>query len=62
MRENLGVHETLELHELVTFKSLCLTKAAVMQGLVTDENLKTIMQQNADMHTRHIQQLQNHLS
>jgi similar to spore coat protein len=62
MRENLGVHESLELHELVTFKSLCLTKASIMQGLVTNPELKAIMQQDVTMTSRHIEELVNHLT
>ncbi|GAE24389.1 spore coat protein F [Halalkalibacter wakoensis JCM 9140] len=62
MNENLGIHETLELHELLTFKSLCLTKASIMQGLVTDETLKSIMQKDVVMHNKHLEQLKNHLT
>ena len=62
MRENLGVHEFLEIHELLTFKSLCLTKSSVMQALVTDERLKEMMQQDVTMSTRHIEELKNHIT
>ncbi|WP_077622286.1 hypothetical protein [Sediminibacillus massiliensis] len=62
MADKLGLHEQLELHELVTFKSLCLTKATIMQGLVTDQQLKNIMQQDANMHTRHLEDLKGYLS
>ncbi|MBP3952233.1 hypothetical protein [Bacillus suaedae] len=62
MREELGVHERLEVHELMMFKSLCLTKASVMKGLVTDERLKTLMQQDTEMHMRHLEDLRSHLS
>ncbi|WP_019416267.1 hypothetical protein [Paenisporosarcina sp. TG20] len=61
MRENLGVHESLELHELLTFKSLCLTKSFIMQGLVKDEKLKEIMQQDVNMSSRHLKELKKHL-
>lgn len=39
--QKLGVHEKLELHELLTFKTTCLTKAQTMIPLVSDTNLKT---------------------
>lgn len=61
MHQNLGVHETLELHELVTFKSLCLTKASLMQGLVTDPALKEIMQYDVTMTSGHLEELKKHL-
>jgi similar to spore coat protein len=40
MTKYLGLHETLDIHELLTFKNLCLTKAATMGVLATDEQLK----------------------
>ncbi|MBB6452695.1 hypothetical protein HNQ94_001141 [Salirhabdus euzebyi] len=62
MNDELYQHETLEMHELITFKSLCLTKATIMQALVTDEKLKSLMQQDASMHDKHINVLKSHLS
>ncbi|UOE96227.1 MULTISPECIES: hypothetical protein [Bacillaceae] len=57
----MAIHETVEVHELVTFKSLCLTKAATMQALVTDQELKNLMAQDIQMTTKHIQDLQHYL-
>lgn len=54
----LGVHETLELHELLTFKSLCLTKSSTMSGLVQDNELKNLLTQDANQTKNHIQTLQ----
>ncbi|MFB9757214.1 hypothetical protein [Ectobacillus funiculus] len=62
MREQLGVHELLELHELLVFKSLCVTKSSAMQKLVTDEQLKKMMQDDVDMSARHATDLKNHLT
>ncbi|PKG22664.1 lipoyl synthase [Niallia nealsonii] len=62
MRENIGVHEALEIHELLTFKSLCLTKSSIMQGLVSDPKLKEIMKQDVIKASQHIEDLKNHLS
>lgn len=50
------------MHELVTFKSLCLTKATIMQGLVMDENLKELMKKDATMHVQHLEDIEKHLS
>ncbi|UTR16810.1 hypothetical protein MM221_09980 [Salipaludibacillus sp. LMS25] len=60
MPQNIGVHESLELHELMTFKSLCLTKATVMQGLVSDNELKTIMQEDVTASKRHLADLEKY--
>ena len=54
----LGVHETLELHELLTFKSLCLTKSSTMSGLVQDNELKNLLTQDATQTRGHIESLQ----
>jgi similar to spore coat protein len=59
---DLAMHEKLELHELLAFKSLCLTKAKAMQKLVSDENLKLILQKDAETAERHVRQLQETLS
>lgn len=50
-------HEALELHELVTFKNVCATKSATMAGLVKDEELKSILQQDFTMGREHIKEL-----
>ncbi len=54
----LGVHETLELHELMTFKSLCLTKSSTMSGFVQDNELINLLKQDVSQTKNHIQTLQ----
>ncbi|CCC83639.1 spore coat protein F-like protein yraG [Paenibacillus polymyxa M1] len=57
--QKLGVHEKLELHELLTFKTTCITKTQTMLPLVSDSNLKNILQQDISGGTQDIQQLRN---
>ncbi|WP_369888607.1 DUF892 family protein [Bacillus halotolerans] len=57
-----GLHETLELHELLTFKNLCLTKSSTMTGLVQDEELKSILEQDAQKTKQQVERLQELLS
>lgn len=57
MTKYLGLHETLDLHELLTFKNLCLTKATTMSVLAQDPELKAILSEDAATGTHHIQQL-----
>lgn len=40
----LAPHETLEVHELLTFKNVCCTKASAMESFVQDEELKKLLQ------------------
>lgn len=58
----LGAHEKLELHELLAFKTTCLTKAKTLQTFVSDENLKLVLQKDADVSMLHVEQLRNTLS
>jgi spore coat protein CotF len=52
-----ALHETLEVHEIAAFKAVCLTKAKTMQVLVSDPELKQLMQQDVEMSTRQLHEL-----
>ncbi|GJM72215.1 hypothetical protein HMSSN036_44310 [Paenibacillus macerans] len=52
-----GLHETLEVHELAAFKTLCMTKSKTMQILVSDPELKQILQQDVLVSTQQLQEL-----
>lgn len=53
-----ALHETLEVHELAAFKTVCMTKSKTMRGLVSDEELKRILQEDADVSARQLQELE----
>ncbi|WP_090737629.1 hypothetical protein [Paenibacillus sp. Mc5Re-14] len=57
-----GLHETLEVHELSAFKTVCLTKSKTMQALISDPVLKAILQKDVDLTTRQLQELGNVLN
>lgn len=61
-QQGLAVHETMEIHELLTFKTCCMTKSKTMQTLVSDQELKTMLQQDVQQSTRAINDLQSLLS
>ena len=54
----LALHETLDVHELLTAKNLNLTKTTTMSKLVKSPELKAIMEEDVMTATRHIEQLQ----
>jgi similar to spore coat protein len=56
---NLAPHETMEIHELLNFKSICLAKSKMMQGLVFDRDLKALMQKDVQQTVKAIQDLQS---
>lgn len=57
-----ALHELLEIQEITSFKSLCLTKSKTMKALVSDPQLKEIMQQDVDTSTRQLQEFASILS
>ncbi|ADP32342.1 hypothetical protein [Bacillus atrophaeus] len=57
-----GFHETLDLLELLVFKNLCLTKSSTMTGLVQDQELRDILEQDALKTRRQVERLQSLLA
>ncbi|MEN2767443.1 hypothetical protein [Ornithinibacillus xuwenensis] len=57
MKDKMALHETLELHEILNFKNLCLTKAATMKGLVGCDELKQILTTDVIEGKQHVQDL-----
>ncbi|QHA93106.1 hypothetical protein [Bacillus sp. N1-1] len=57
-----GLHEVLEVHEMAAFKTNCLSKSKTLKALVTDQQLKDIMQQDIDVSTRQLQEYASILS
>lgn len=57
--QSIAPNETMQLHEILTFKNTCLTKALTMSPLVSDEELKSILQQEASVSEKHIEELRS---
>lgn len=55
--QGIAPHEALEIHEILTFKNVCLTKSVTMLPLVSDQNLKTILQQDITQTESQIREL-----
>ena len=58
----LAPHETYELHELLTFKNVCLTKSATMSGLIQDQELRGILDRDVNTTKSQIQRLQQFIT
>jgi similar to spore coat protein len=56
--QNMAVHEKMELHELLTFKTACAFKAAMMQNQVQDAQLRGLLNQDITNTRTQIQELQ----
>jgi similar to spore coat protein len=56
--QTLAPHESMELHEALNFKTLCLAKSKLMQGIVFDQELKDLMQKDVQQSIQAIADLQ----
>ncbi|UUZ80207.1 hypothetical protein LJK88_35470 [Paenibacillus sp. P26] len=54
----LAPHEAMEIHELLNFKTICLAKSKMMQGIVFDQDLRALMQKDVEQSVKAIQDLQ----
>ncbi|AJI20508.1 spore coat protein [Priestia megaterium] len=57
MAKGLAMHETLEVHEILTLKTSCVTKGTAMLELVEDEELKKILEEDVQASTEAIKEL-----
>lgn len=53
----LAYHETMDMHEMLNFKTVCLMKAKLMQGICFDNDLKKLMQKDVQQSVTAIQEL-----
>ncbi|BCJ87256.1 spore coat protein [Effusibacillus dendaii] len=58
--QGLAFHESMEIHELLNFKTICLAKSKLMQGVVFDKDLKELMQQDVQQSIKQINELKSH--
>jgi len=57
IKQGVAPHESVEIHELLVFKNICMTKSITMSPLVSDEELKAILQQDVSLSQAQIQEL-----
>lgn len=57
--QKLAAHESLDLHEVINFKTLCVAKSKLMQGLVFDQDLRALMQKDVDQSIQALGELQS---
>lgn len=56
-QDSIAPNESMQLHDILTFKNLCLTKALAMSPLAVDDELKSILQQDVNTSEKHIKEL-----
>jgi similar to spore coat protein len=45
-QQSLTMHETMQIHELLNIKTICMTKAKLIQGVVFDQELKALLEKD----------------
>lgn len=57
--QRLAAHESLEVHEAINFKTLCLASSKFTQGLVFDQELRALMEKDVRQSIESLAELQN---
>jgi similar to spore coat protein len=58
MEQNpLALHETMETHEILNFKTVCLLRSKLMQGLCFDNDLKVLMEKDVQQSIKDVNEL-----
>lgn len=57
MNNEIAPHEAFEVHELLGFKNVCLTKSVTMSPMVSDAGLKALLQEDITTGKRQITEL-----
>lgn len=60
--QNLTLHETMEIHELLNFKTICMTTSKLAQGVVFDQNLKALLDKDVQQSMQAVTVLQGLLA
>lgn len=58
-QSQLAFHETMEIHELLNFKTICMVQSKIASGLVFDQDLKNLLEKDVQQSMVAINQLKN---
>jgi similar to spore coat protein len=56
-KDSLALHETMEAHEILNFKTVCLLRSKLMQGICFDNELKALMEKDVQQSIKDINEL-----
>lgn len=59
MEDILGLHETMQIHEMLNFKTVCATTSKMLEGIVFDQELKALLEKDVQQSISAITQLQS---
>lgn len=58
-QQYLGPNETMQVHEMLNLKTICMTTSKMMEGVVFDQDLKALLEKDVQQSIRAISGLQN---
>jgi similar to spore coat protein len=58
-KSQLAFHETMEIHELLNFKTICMVQSKMASGLVFDQDLKALLEKDVQQSMVAINQLKS---
>lgn len=61
-QQGLALHETMEIHEMLNFKTICITQSKMLQGIVFDQELKKLMEEDVQQSIKAVNNLQGLLT
>jgi similar to spore coat protein len=61
-KQSMTLHETMEIHELLNFKTICMTTSKMIQGVVFDQDLKALLEKDVQQSMQSVNVLQGLLS
>lgn len=61
-KQCLALHETMQVHEMLNFKTICMATSKMMQGIVFDQELKALMAKDVEQSIMSVAALQDLLS
>lgn len=56
---NLANHEFFDTHELINFKTICLVRSKLMQGICFDNDLKALMEKDVRQSMKALKELKS---
>ena len=61
-RNQLTFHESMEIHELLNFKTICMTTSKLTQGIVFDQELKALLDKDVQQSIQSVKTLEGLLA
>lgn len=58
-QQYLAPNEIMQIHEMLNFKTVCMTTSKMMEGVVFDQDLKTLLEKDVQQSITTINDLQN---